>query len=298
MGLLDDAIREHLDLKRRNGADPAEVERLEREALGPVRREPAPTNESVEAFEDHEEIDFEDHESMIAELDDTPAIHIDEEELPVVHDQTFAEPDEQVAAFDAAESADEPAEPDPEPTRKRRGLLGRLRGDHLEPEPAEDGEPFDPLAPDEQVARPADTASAASEVEPVDPHATQIHEQPEPAEERPTPQRPDFGALPGVAAPEPEVGPATEAHDVTQHFEQEDAHESAGAGAGGAGEPEAPAEPEVPEQQHDSGVEQPPPAAGEDEDLLEETPDFLQDTPDHDRLWFEQRPPKDFDFDG
>ena len=32
--------------------------------------------------------------------------------------------------------------------------------------------------------------------------------------------------------------------------------------------------------------------------MLEETPEFLQDTPDHDRLWFEQRPPKDFDFDG
>ncbi|MFZ1997193.1 MAG: hypothetical protein WAU75_23965, partial [Solirubrobacteraceae bacterium] len=36
---------------------------------------------------------------------------------------------------------------------------------------------------------------------------------------------------------------------------------------------------------------------GDDEDVLEETPEFLQDTPDHDRLWFEQRPPKDFDFD-
>ncbi len=35
----------------------------------------------------------------------------------------------------------------------------------------------------------------------------------------------------------------------------------------------------------------------DDEDVLEETPEFLQDTPDHDRLWFEQRPPKDFDFD-
>jgi hypothetical protein len=40
MGLLDDAIREHLDLKRRRGADPTEVERAEREALGPVRRDP------------------------------------------------------------------------------------------------------------------------------------------------------------------------------------------------------------------------------------------------------------------
>ena len=40
MGLLDDAIREHLDLKRRRGADPVEIERAEQEALGPVRRAP------------------------------------------------------------------------------------------------------------------------------------------------------------------------------------------------------------------------------------------------------------------
>ena len=37
---------------------------------------------------------------------------------------------------------------------------------------------------------------------------------------------------------------------------------------------------------------------GEHGDVLEETPEFLQDAPEHDRLWFEQRPPKDFDFDG
>jgi hypothetical protein len=34
MGLLDEAIREHLDLKRRRGADPSEVEREEQAALG------------------------------------------------------------------------------------------------------------------------------------------------------------------------------------------------------------------------------------------------------------------------
>ena len=33
------------------------------------------------------------------------------------------------------------------------------------------------------------------------------------------------------------------------------------------------------------------------EDVLEDTPDFLQETPEHDRLWFEQKPPRDFDFD-
>ncbi len=36
MGLLDDAIREHLELKRRRGADPGEVARQQREALAPV----------------------------------------------------------------------------------------------------------------------------------------------------------------------------------------------------------------------------------------------------------------------
>jgi hypothetical protein len=32
------------------------------------------------------------------------------------------------------------------------------------------------------------------------------------------------------------------------------------------------------------------------EDVLEETPDFLRGTPEQERLWFEQRPPRDFDF--
>ncbi len=36
MGLLDDAIREHLELKRRSGADPSSVARAEQEALAPV----------------------------------------------------------------------------------------------------------------------------------------------------------------------------------------------------------------------------------------------------------------------
>ena len=38
-------------------------------------------------------------------------------------------------------------------------------------------------------------------------------------------------------------------------------------------------------------------AAAEGEDVLEETPEFLQETPEHDRLWFEQKPPRDFDWD-
>ncbi len=33
-----------------------------------------------------------------------------------------------------------------------------------------------------------------------------------------------------------------------------------------------------------------------DEDVLEETPEFLRDQPEDDELWFEQGEPKDFDF--
>jgi hypothetical protein len=39
MGLLDDAIREHLEFKRRRGADPNEVARQEGEVFGPARHE-------------------------------------------------------------------------------------------------------------------------------------------------------------------------------------------------------------------------------------------------------------------
>src|SRR4051794_35149376 len=71
MGLLDDAIREHLELKRTRGADPTEVAREEAEALGPVRRdrgdtpavteEPgAPGDEELEPLAPEDELGSED----------------------------------------------------------------------------------------------------------------------------------------------------------------------------------------------------------------------------------------------
>ena len=81
-------------------------------------------------------------------------------------------------------------------------------------------------------------------------------------------------------------------------------------------EPEAPAEESAPEPprevRRDPAVEDdtgeaPAPVQpredsadgeeGEGEDLLGATPDFLQDAPEGEDLWFEQGPPKDFDFD-
>ena len=65
--------------------------------------------------------------------------------------------------------------------------------------------------------------------------------------------------------------------------------------------PQAADPPEPPVPQHlDQETEEYElePEEEEGDDVLESTPEFLQDAPDHDRLWFEQRPPRDFDFDG
>ena len=57
MGDLDDAIREHLELKRRRGADPAEVAREEHEALSPVTRgHPIVVPEELEHESDDEPV--------------------------------------------------------------------------------------------------------------------------------------------------------------------------------------------------------------------------------------------------
>ena len=149
MGLLDDAIREHLELKRRHGADPADVSRLEQDAFGPVEAE---------------------------------------------------------RTIEAAEPASEPPPEDrpPEPA-------------HEAPEPRAA----------ERVEQPTEQFSL---------------EELEDAQRREAPPAPER-----ERRPEPEPEPQPEPEPV-------------------------------------------------DHDELEETPDFLQETPEHDKLWFEQKPPKDFDF--
>jgi hypothetical protein len=90
MGLLDDAIREHLELKRSRGADPNEVERQEREALGATQQA-----EFAQA----------DEEPVAAAPRPAPPA----EEEPVELD----EPAEEQEPFDV--EALEPAPPAPEP---------------------------------------------------------------------------------------------------------------------------------------------------------------------------------------
>ncbi|MCW3018986.1 MAG: hypothetical protein JWN10_1294 [Solirubrobacterales bacterium] len=51
MGLLDEAIREHLELKRRRGGDPSAIAREEREALAPGLAD-EPTDEAAYAADE------------------------------------------------------------------------------------------------------------------------------------------------------------------------------------------------------------------------------------------------------
>jgi hypothetical protein len=217
MGLLDDAIREHLDLKRRRGADPADIERAEREALGPVRRGPEPEAASDEpsAYDLGPEPDW----------DDEP---LQDEVRAPGNGDAYAEPAGPTEVHDLAADLSPPAFSHP-PERQ-----------------VDDAFVDDPLADD--------PFSAGDEAAVPPPHPA-----------------------PGSSAPAPDPAPDAEATGgETVEYHVEEAFRSAGAG-------EHPAEGERP---------------AEGEDPLEETPEFLQDTPDHDRLWFEQRPPRDFDFDG
>ena len=170
MGLLDDAIREHLELKRRAGADAMDVARQEREALGAGGRS------------------------------DPLAMPPPEEDDP------YAE-----ASF---------ATPAP---------VGHYEGPY-DDEPDDDEDYY---YEDEDEGAPPQAVTPAP---------------PPPVQAAPAPSPPP----PALAPPPP--GPVTEEYRM-------------------------------------------PPADHEPEDVLEQTPDFLQETPEHDRLWFEQAPPQEFDFD-
>jgi hypothetical protein len=186
MGLLDDAIREHLELKRRHGADPSEVARQESEALGPARRTAERRSEAIA------EPDF---DAPQVQARDTRPLDEDAPYLP----EDLPEPDFGDAALES--------------------------------------EPWEPVL-EETAPEPAATRAPESFYEP----------EPEPEPELFTEPDPE---------PDPELDQPTRPFTTLA----------------------------------------PQPAEEEDDDVLEGTPEFLEETPEHDRLWFEQRPPKDFDFD-
>ena len=105
MGVLDDAIREHLELKRRHGASDAELTRQESEALGPARRDPAPA-----AAEPAEQVQPEQPVPAAAEPAPEP------EPEPAAD---LADAEEPAAVAPAAPLPDEDVEPDEVPAEER-----------------------------------------------------------------------------------------------------------------------------------------------------------------------------------
>ena len=231
MGLLDDAIRDHLDLKRRHGADPAELERAEREALGPVRRkgDVAATGYADDVEVDVEEFDLDDDGEAPAA---SPAVAYDQAEDDWDHGGDDA------LAVEEPEASEEPAEPEPPRRRSRRAPV--------EPDSEADSEQDQPRGLAARFGLRGRRTEDDDEPEPDEP----------PSEDEPT----RVHRAESASRPPAPTGDETAEHDVEKAPHGDEAED--------------------------------------DEDMLEETPEFLQDAPDHDRLWFEQKPPRDFDFDG
>ena len=101
-------------------------------------------------------------------------------------------------------------------------------------------------------------------------------------------------APPAASEPQPESEPVDELPPGEPGIQEEPSEGHVAQAPGYDEDPWLDEEPdEVPAGE---SLQRPQGQAGE-EDVLEETPDFLQETPEHDRLWFEQKPPRDFDWD-
>src|SRR6185312_10861690 len=172
MGLLDDAIREHLELKRRHGADPDEVARQENEALGETRRaefarpegmEPAgeaasagpATEPDIEAAapEDFPVPEFHAGREPAAERDDAAPEDLAERDAPAPRDD--------LAAPDAPAPRDDLAPPDaPAP---RDDLAEPTAEYEVEADAAAAREPFDAGAEEPAAAAPPERARDAGD---------------------------------------------------------------------------------------------------------------------------------------
>jgi hypothetical protein len=242
MGILDDAIREHLELKRAHGASETEIKHKEEEVFGAPRADvappPAPSDEHTQLLTPDERPDAESHlvddlEPLQPAPEDPYAVHPGDDLVP----DPDLPPTEQYDVSAAAEAG-----------------AGTLEPHEVEPGP--------PSAPrrhhddDEQHPALVDHDHIGGEEHP-----------PEPVFRRSAaaPTAPPDAPLDPAPVDDPPVGdPPVE-------------------------EPEIDEPPPRQSPEHAEG--------DEDEDVLEETPEFLQDAPESDRLWFEQKPPKDFDFD-
>jgi hypothetical protein len=164
--------------------------------------------------------------------------------------------------------------------------LKRKHGANPEDVARQEDEALGQGGPRAEFAQP--DAEPAEAPEPVAPPA-------EPAAEFKVPEF-EPAAEPPAPEPEPEP-PVDELPDGDPGITEIPTEDHPAAAPGYDEDPWLDDEPdEVPAEESLETRREGPKPSGE-EDVLEETPDFLQETPEHDRLWFEQKPPRDFDWD-
>jgi hypothetical protein len=242
MGILDEAIREHLELKRQHGAGESELKQLEDEAFGQAERpgDEAAADPLAEA------------PTEFMAQPDAP------EEKPARQEPSIADLQE------PPPPAEEPeAEPASHSTEERQAIAEQpTELFEVDEELSEAPNPTDEELVEEEAAEPRlSSADPLAELEE------------------------DEEAEVAIQGPAPDDDEDLEDEDDAFWNEQRLSDELDQALEGPAGEPE-PDEPSVADAPRER-----------DEDVLEETPDFLEETPEDDELWFEQKPPKDFDFD-
>jgi hypothetical protein len=305
MSILDDAIREHLELKRAHGADEAELKKLEDEAFGPPGRPEEPdslaeapteflaTTGAAEAVEPDSEEGR--RRINIADLQEPPPAEAPEE--PRVEAAESAAPEAEppaAPAEDAAQAAPLAAEeppamehevvaepPEPEPAAEEPGPGPETEERHaIAEQPTELFDVEAEMGTDDAPAAeaPSPTDEEIVEVEQEEPRMAPIADEEEEDEEFWSEQRLSDELDQALEAPITDEHEAPQpAADPGTVYEDADAE----------GEYDEEGDEQRPDYDPDTGHE----------DVLEDTPDFLEDTPEDDDLWFEQRPPKDFDFD-
>jgi hypothetical protein len=316
MGILDEAIREHLELKRAHGAGDDELKQLEDEAFGQAERPgdetaPDPFAEAPTEFMTRPDADDETsarREPTIADLQEpppppepstpAPADERPAEEQPAMEHEIVSEPPAAEAspasAPDEAE-AEEKIEASGPSTEERHAISEQPTELFDVEEELGSPSPTDEQLVEEEIAEPrlapADPLAGLEEGE----EGEVTIEGPAPDDDEEYDDEDD--AFWNEQRLSDELDQALEPPPNEVEVEEpESEHDD---------EPEAEAEvledeelEEEEEYEEPESTEEPDAAAPRhDEDVLEETPDFLEETPEDDQLWFEQKPPKDFDFD-